>query len=100
MFFNAAMMTAATMAAANEIGMYKKEQEAFERCIAHLSDEDKVIAREKRRLERQEERRHRELINAIDRNTQVKQSAPSGIGMAGLIFGSCLVSGMINNNSE
>lgn len=98
MFFNAAMITAAAMAAANESEIYKKEQEEFERCISHLSDEDKVLAREKRRLERQEERRHRELINAIDRNTQAKQSASGGIGMAGLIFGSCLTASMINND--
>lgn len=65
---------------------FKLEEKIFEKSIADLTPEEKQAAREKRRLEKIEERRHRELCQAI------RDSKPDnkGIGMAGLIFGACL----------
>jgi len=95
MFTDIAAM--AMVSAINEMNLYEHGNKMFELSIANLSDEQKTIAREKRRLEQREDRKHRELCQAI---RDSKPAANNGIGVAGLIFGSCLTASIINNDQS
>jgi len=83
------------ISAINEITLIEHENKMFELSIANLTDEEKAAVREKRRLEKREDRMHRELCQAI---RDSKPDANNGIGMASLVFGSCLTASIINNH--
>ncbi len=93
MFGDIAAMTCATGMV--QARLMEQERKMFELSIADLPAEEKAAAREKRRLEKREERMHRELCQAI---RDSKPAPQSNIGLAGLVFGSCLAASMINND--
>lgn len=93
MFGNIAVAVA--ISEINQAGLIDHDNKMFELSIADLPAEEKAAAREKRRLEKREERMHRELCQAI---RDSKPAPQSNIGLAGLVFGSCLTASMINNN--
>lgn len=93
MFGDIAAMTLAT--GMMQARFMDQERKMFELSIADLPAEEKAAAREKRRLEQREDRKHRELCQAI---RDSKPAPQSNIGLAGLVFGSCLAASMINND--
>ena len=93
MFGDIAAMTLATGIV--QARLMEQERKTFELSIAALPAEEKAAAREKRRLEKREEMMHRDLCQAI---RDSKPAPQSNIGLAGLVFGSCLAASMINND--
>lgn len=73
--------------ALHAIELAKHDQKMFELSIADLSNEQKKEAREKRRTEQTEERRHRELCQAI-RDSKRNTVDPGTAFLGGLFIGS------------
>ena len=89
MFFD---VTGIVITAYAVVEQFKHDEKRFEKSIENFSDAEKKAAREKRRIEQIEERRHRELCQAI------RDSKPeSKSNLAAMIIGASIISGSINN---
>lgn len=84
-------MTDIIMASVSQqIKMIENEKKMFELSIADLDENGKKAAREKRRIEQREDRKHRELCQAI-RDSKPAQSPSLATALfGGIILGSII----------